>query len=221
MKTRLFLFSLCTLLFSSCIVKSIQPFYVKSAIVKNDDFIGDYQDHKKGVWAIASFEKKWKYENANIKPTEISIEDKKALERYKKGYFIEYTRKNNKASFIGIPFKVNNTWFIDFTPFEFESDDLNTLAAQHLLKTHSVAQFVKHTDGSNQLKWLSEKAIKHLIENQKLRLKHEKTGFDEDLVLTAKSNELFQFLEKFISTSFEDKWDNDNIYILTPINAKP
>lgn len=220
MKTRIGILVIGLLLFSSCIIKSIQPFYLDSATALNENFIGNYKDNKKGTWQINSFEKKWAYENANIKPGEISIEDKNALERYKNGYFIEYTRKENKASFLGMSFKVNENWFIDFTPFEFESN-INTLAAQHLVKTHSVAQFIENSDGTKELKWLSEKAIKALIDNKKLRLKHERTGFDEDLVLTASSKELYSFLVKFSVTEFENKWDNDVIYKLIPTNAKP
>ena len=65
------------------------------------------------------------------------------------------------------------------------------------------------------------KSSGHFTRTKKLRLKHEITGLDEDLVLTASSQELYNFLKKFMSSDFDDKWDNDDIYTLTPDNAKP
>ena len=123
--------------------------------------------------------------------------------------------------FIAMPFKVNKHLFIDFTPFDIDADDLNKFAGQHLLKTHSTAYLKINEDKSITLKWLSEKAINNLIENKKLRIKHEITGVKKDLILTAKSEELHNFLKKFMQTDFENKWDNDDIYILKSANAKP
>lgn len=219
MKTRGIVILLCLFLFSSCIVKSIQPFYIKEAIKYNPILKGDWTDHKKGEWKIVSFKEEW--EKETDPNTKLSKEDRNAYERYKNGYYIKYVKKESEASFIAMPFKVNEHLFIDLTPFEYDSDDLNKLVAQHLLKTHSTAHVEINDDNSIKLKWLSEKAVGSLIRNKKLRLKHESTGIDEDLVLTATSEELHAFLKKFMSSDFEDKWDNDDIYSLTRSNAKP
>jgi len=60
-----------------------------------------------------------------------------------------------------------------------------------------------------------------LIEANTLKIKHEKTGIEEDeLILTASSSELYRFLEKFMSSTIEDKWEKDEIYTLRRSNAK-
>ena len=118
-----------------------------------------------------------------------------------------------------MPFKVGKELFVDITPFEYDSDDLNSLAAQHLLKTHSTAYVHFKDDKTFDLKWLSEKVIKQLFNDQKLRLKHEESGIDDDLILTATSEELHAFLEKFITTDMDNKWDNDDVYSLKPSDA--
>ncbi|MFD1061653.1 hypothetical protein ACFQ1Q_00230 [Winogradskyella litorisediminis] len=218
MKTRLVLVSLCVLLFSSCIVKSIQPFYTKSSINYSGKLVGNWTDNKNGQWDIRSFKDEW--EKETDPNTTLSKESKEAFERFKDGYYIKYKKKDTEASFIAMPFMVDEHLFIDLTPFEYDSDDLNKLVAQHLLKTHSTA-FVDITNEGFTFKWLSEKAVNKLITEKRLRIKHERTGIDEDLVLTATSEELHNFLKKFMVSDFEDKWDNDDIRRLKPNNAKP
>lgn len=218
MKPRIILLTISVLLLSSCIVKSIQPFYTQSSIKFDSKLVGNWVDKKKGEWEIVSFKDEWKKETDPN--TKLSKEDKEAYEGYKDGYYIRYIKKEREASFIAIPFLVNDKLFIDLTPFEYNSDDLNKLAAQHLLKTHSAA-YVEFKDENPTLKWLSEKAINNLIRENRLRIKHEKTGIDEDLVLTATSEELHSFLKKFMASNIEEKWNNDVIYKLTPKDAKP
>ena len=120
-----------------------------------------------------------------------------------------------------MPFKVNEHLFLDFTPFEYEDDALNPLVAQHLLKTHSVAKVDLNPDGSIKLSWLSEEVVNPLFNENKIRLKHEKTGVSEDLILTATREELHAFLVKFMKSDLEKKWDKDDMYTLTSVNAKP
>lgn len=219
MKTRGFIIVICLFLFSSCIVKSIQPFYTQSAIKYNPILKGDWRDSNNGKWKIVSFKEEW--EKENDPNTKLTKEDREAYKKYKDAYYIQYIKKESEAAFIAMPFTVNEHLFIDLTPFEYDSSDLNKLVAQHLLKTHSTAYVKINDDNTIKLKWLSEKAVGSLIRNKKLRLKYESTGIDEDLVLTAKSEELHAFLEKFMSSEFEDKWDKDDIYTLTPSDAKP
>lgn len=219
MKRKLVILSFSILLFTSCVVKSIHPFYVKNAEAFNENLIGKWTDNKKGSWEIVSYKEEWHKENKD--QSKISLKDKKHLAKWKNSYYLIHTNKENEAIFIAMPFKVNNHLFIDFTPVEFEAEDLNTFAGKHLLTTHSTAYLKINEDKSITLKFLSEKAIHNLIENKKLRIKHERVGVNQDLILTASSEELHNFLEKFMETDFEGKWDNQDIYKLEPANAKP
>ena len=54
MKTRIVLFVACLLLFNSCIVKSLNPFYIVAAVKFEKAFIGDWQDDDGGIWKVAS-----------------------------------------------------------------------------------------------------------------------------------------------------------------------
>lgn len=206
-------------LFSSCIVKSIQPFYTLDKLSYNEKLVGEFTDAKKSKWTFFSFKEEWEAENTD--PTKIMKEDRDAFDRYKDGYVVQYVKKDEEAFFIAMPFKVNEHLFLDFTPFEYEDDALNPLVAQHLLKTHSVAKVDFNPDGSIKLSWLSEEVVNPLFNENKIRLKHEKTGVSEDLILTATSEELHAFLVKFMKSDLEKKWDKDDMYTLTSVNAKP
>lgn len=219
MKRNIVLLTLSVLLFSSCIVKSIQPFYSNNTINFDKRLVGNWTTGKTSSWNIESFKDKW--EKETDPKTEISEFDKKIFENYKNGYYINYIKNETEASFIAMPFMVDEHLFLDFIPFETNSDDLNKLAGQHLLKTHSATFVEFQKNGSVKLKWLSQSTMNKLIEKNKVRIKYETVGFDEDYVLTAKSEELHKFLKKFMSSDIENKWDNDVIKTLTPTNAKP
>jgi hypothetical protein len=217
MKPKHVLAVLALVLFSSCIVKSINPFYLKEKVKFNPKLVGSWSSSKTSTWEIVSF--KSAYEEETKDDSQLSQEGRDAFERYKEAYIIQYTSSNKEASFIAMPFLVGEHLFLDFTPFEYESEDLNSLAAQHLLKTHSVTYVDFQDDGSVKLKWLDESVVKELIKSNKMRIKHEETGIDDDFVLTARSEELYRFLEKFMASDIENKWDKDVIKTLKPNNA--
>ncbi|MBO3116452.1 hypothetical protein J4050_06820 [Winogradskyella sp. DF17] len=219
MKAKHFILILSLVLFSSCIVKSLKPFYLKEHIKFNKNLVGNWTTGKSSTWEIVSFKEAWKKENKDN--SEISEEEKKAYKTYKDSYFITYTSSEKEAMFIAMPFMVGEHLFLDFTPFEYQSEDLNSLAAQHLLKTHSAAFVDFQDDGSVKLRWLDESVVSKLIDENKIRIKHEITGIDEDFVLTATSEELYRFLEKFMTPSIENKWDKDSTKTLKPVNAQP
>ena len=218
MKTRGILLILSVLLFSSCIVKSLQPFYIKSSESFDKQLVGKWTDNEKGVWEIISFKAEFEKENNG---EEIKEDDKKILETYKNGYYIKYTRKEKEALFIGVSFMVGNNLFLDLTPFDFDEDGINKLAARHLLATHSAAYVEFNKDKSVNLKWVSDQVIGNLISNNKLRISHQKVGIEEDIILTATSKELHNFLRKFMKNEMENKWDKDANLTLKPTNATP
>ena len=218
MKVKIIIPLLAFLFLSSCIVKSLHPFYTKEKRSFNEQLIGTWEDSKKGKWEIVSFKTEWEKET---KPqTKLTKEDKEEYENYKDGYVINYIKKEKEGLFIAMPFEIEGDLFLDLTPFYYESDDLNGLVAQHLFKTHSAAKVVFQDNGGFHLKFLSEEKVKPLFTENSIRLKHEKSGVDEDLILTSKSEELYEFLKKFNNSNIEGRWDED-VYKLSKIDAKP
>ncbi|MDT0557466.1 hypothetical protein RM697_02325 [Ichthyenterobacterium sp. W332] len=209
---------LILLLMQSCIMKSLNPFYKKESIVYNASLIGEWKDSKKGKWQIASFKEEFEKENSGQEY--LNNEDKESLEKYKDGYIISYTKSDKEAIFIAVPFKVNEQLYIDFTPFYYEDDDLNNLLSQHLLKTHSVAKLIVNTSEIS-FSFLSEEVMKDIFKENKIRLNHTNTGIDDNLLLTANSSELHNFLTKFDKLDIENKWRSSDVFNLKKINVQP
>jgi len=218
MKTKILILLASTLLFCSCIVKSLNPFYVNKAVSFQETLIGNWEDDDQGSWQIVSVEQAYLEEMKENKPDE---QDSKTIEKYGKGYFVMHTRSKKEASFLAMPFTIDGELFMDFIPFNYDTKGTNTLATQHLLKTHSVAKLKIIDDKKVEMIWLDEDRLKQLFEQNKIRIKHERVGLDESLLLTASSEELYQFLKKYNASDIENKWKSDEKFILTASNAKP
>ncbi len=219
MKTRGTLLVLIILLFSSCIVKSLQPFYIKDRLSFNKNLLGNWTDNKKGQWTIESI--KAKFEEDKKESVKLSEEDIRAYESYKNGYYLNYINKDKVAGFIAMPFKIDEQYFLDFIPIEIEDEEINSLAAEHLLKTHSVAKLDFNSDNKISISWLSEERIDDLLNNGNMRLKHEVVGPSETLLLTATSEELYAFLKKYMKANIEDKWKKSDMLTLIKTDARP
>jgi hypothetical protein len=219
MKTKGLILILTVFLCSSCIVKSLQPFYTKDSLSFNEKLIGNWIDNKKGQWTVESI--KEKFDQDRKEGIVLSEEDLHAFEAYKKGYYVKYVKQNNEAGFIAMPFKIREQYFLDFIPIEIEDEEINSLAAAHLLKTHSVSKLDIKSDDELSFSWLSEKRVTDLFSQSKLRLKHENIGPEETLLLTATSKELYAFLQKYMQAEIKDKWKSTDRLTLTKVNAKP
>ncbi len=218
MKSKAIILIGCCLLLTSCIVKSIRPFYISDATEYQEYLVGTWTDNKKNTWEVASFRDLMEKDKKD--GIKLSTEDKAAFEKYKDGYIISYIKKDKKSEFVAMPFKVDNQLFIDFIPFDFEEIS-NDLLSQHLLKTHSVAKVDRQEDNTVKIIWLDEGRIKDLFKKDQLKLKHEKVGLDESFVLTATSEELYKFLKKYNSSTIKNKWETSEKFTLTRIDAQP
>ena len=216
MKLKTVILICCLVVLNSCIVKSLQPFYTTESIAYQKDFVGKWIDNKKHTWEVISFKKAFLEEN---KTSKISEEDKAIFEKYKEGYFVALTKKDEESVFLTMPFIVDGQLFMDFIPFNYE-DLTDDLVSQHLLNTHSVAKIDKE-ENNLKITWLDEDRLKDLFKKDLLKLKHETVGFDESFVLTASSEELHRFLKKYINSNIENKWESSEKFILTKVNAQP
>jgi len=218
MKTRSLILLCLLAFFSSCIVKSIQPFYIAEATEYQTHLIGEWTDDKKATWTVVSFKDMFLEDNKDW--AKVSDEDKVAYQKYKDGYFIIRTKNDKESVFMAMPFKIDEQLFMDFIPFDYE-DISNDLVSQHLLRTHSVAKIDTLESNTLNITWLDESRLTDLFKKDKLKLKHEKVGIDESFVLTATSKELYAFLKKYMKADIENKWESSEKYTLTKTNAQP
>jgi hypothetical protein len=207
-------------------VRSLNPFYTQDKIKYEPALLGEWTT-KTSKWKFQSFKKLWLEDKKKDK--QISLEDKQIFELYKDSYIVEYqkTSSSNKiedmgfSNFVVTPFKVNDDILLNFYPLEYETESLDNLVAQHILNTNSVCLVEFLEKGTIKLKWLDEDVINRLIDEEKLKIKHEKIGIDQgDLILTASSEELYRFLEKFLKSDTENKWEQDQTYTLNKIDVR-
>jgi len=213
MKSKALILLASVLLLNSCIVKSLQPFYTKGDISYIESLIGEWTDQKKGAWTVTSVKAEFaKNQKENIA---FSEESKKTYKAYKDGYIIKYIKNEKEAMFLAMPFKIQESYFLDFIPFDFDTEGINNLAASHLVKAHSVAKLEYDNTNTISFLWLTEEHIKNLFKENTLRLKHELIGIEEELLLTASSQELSAFLKKYNTSSIKDKWKSSDTMTLT------
>jgi len=217
----LFLLAISCLLLSSCFVKSLHPFYTSKTIAFDTRFIGEWEDEKKGIWTVIPFKEKF-LEEEKTPLEEMSQESQIIYEKYKEGYYVNYKKNGKESDYLVIPFQLKNQLFLDFTPLFVDSNDLSSLTQNHLIPTHSLVKFDVLKNNSISMKWLDESRLTELFKNNKIKIKHEKTGIaDDGILLTASSEELQKFIKKYMSSNDDEKWSTDTNFTLTKADVKP
>lgn len=208
--------SICILLFSSCVIKSLHPFYTKETISFDKSLLGEWNDSKKGTWKIVSFKDEMKKENDM---SEIKNELAKVYKEYQNSYYIQRTFDNVEVIFIATPFKIKNQAFLDFFPMD-NQDDVDNLLQSHSVYTHSLVKYDVQKNGNIEIKWLDENKIEALFKENKIKMKHETFGLlNEKYLLTASSKELQKFIEKYMASSDSEKWETSTKFTLQKTNA--
>jgi len=119
-----------------------------------------------------------------------------------------------------MPFKIKDQLFLDFYPVDYEEGNLNKLVSYHLLKTHSLVKIDIASDGILKLRWFDEDKISELIKSNRIKIKYEKVGIDETILLTASSDELQKFIAKYMDSDDKDKWKTSVHFDLKRVNEK-
>jgi len=201
------LFIVLALLLTSCIVKSLQPFYTKDVLYYEPKLIGNWVDNDNGVWNVKPFQEIYK-------PVEGQL-DKNQIRMYSQynniSYYVRYENKTGKSAFLAVPFKIQNQIFLDFSPIEDNEslDCVNDLYSWHLVGSHSLAKLDIDSKENISIKWLDSEKLETLLKENKIKIKYEKIGLDENVVLTASSEELVKFIEKYMASEDPDKWKTD------------
>jgi hypothetical protein len=91
-------------------------------------------------------------------------------------------------------FKIDKQVYLNFYPDQSEMNGTDGFYEYHLLPVHSFAKLI-NKDGQMELKFLNRNKFSKLIENQMIKIKHEKT--DDHIILTASTRNLQKFIEKY------------------------
>ncbi|CAM1345201.1 hypothetical protein [Tenacibaculum amylolyticum] len=211
MKIRNIILILSIVICNSCIVKSLNPFYTENSIEFNKNFLGTWTDNHNDTWEIISTKEEF------LKGKEkISKEDEAFLEKYRSSYITVYKENSKTSYFIATPFKIKNQYFLDFIPYNFEKKNINSLLEDHIIYTHSLVKLDILKDGKINIKWFDEERLKKLFQEKRIKIQHRRTGIiEEDILLTASSEELYTFLKKYMLTEEAEKWETEAKFTLT------
>jgi len=114
-------------------------------------------------------------------------------------YILTYTRKEfgelDTVRMMTHLTEINDVLYANFYPFNTEHLNYGTFSA-NIVKAHSFAKLEFSNDGLS-IYFFDTEMLEDLINNRQIRLKHEKIGVDDDVVITASTRELRSFLEKY------------------------
>ena len=221
-KPRLLILTLGFLVFNSCVVKSLFPFYTDSSIYFEKRFIGTWVDSENAKWEVLLFQNVILKENNKNKASELDEDQFRIYNKYKNSYVVYFEKDNTKSSFLAMPFKINDQLFLDFTPIEDKEieETKNDLYKIHLIGTHTLAKVDVINNNKVDINWFSSEKLEELFEQDKIKIKHEKVGFSETILLTASSEELEKFIKKYMDSKDEGKWKTDVEFNLERVNEK-
>lgn len=228
--------ALAATLLTSCVVKSLKPFYTKETLAYDASLLGKWKE-KNRTWEIHSMTELIKKDlpilkkdstnhsttnsythsasvtiNGKTKKMDIDLfKDKELNDIYKNSYlFINKPNdiKETEELYVVVPFKIKGQVFLDFTPFEIKGTTTNGFASMHHIGIHTLAKL--HKNGEKlKISWLAEDKIEELFEQKKIRIKHEKIGIERnEILLTASSKELQKFIAKYMDSSDTNKWSS-------------
>lgn len=112
-----------------------------------------------------------------------------------KHYVITYQENKINYTWSAALAKIGQSIFISLSPEQ--SDDGKTITSPSGQSTYSFAKLEWTTANAFQLHFLNGDFIKQLVLENKVRIKHEYDPLFETFVITASSQDLDQFLEKY------------------------
>lgn len=188
MKNKTIVFvSLALLFFFSGCIPSLHPLYTKDKLV--------ILNQLEGLWTERANESEKQYEKWNF----IKKENGQYL-------LIHEDTKKRKAAFDVNVLQLGDQYFIDFYPVEMPKQNKklnfsllpgnnNDMLDIHLLPVHTFAKLnVKH--GSVKIQFFDPDYLENLLKRRQIKIRHEELS-DKGFVLTASSEELQKFVQKY------------------------
>lgn len=195
MKTRKILYAaLLTVFLSGCVVHSFYPLYTPEDLFPNDILVGD--------WSEDEDEQMMDYEEAVWSFTH--PKNKKTGEVDSTTYNLLIREKGSVVSKFSVHvIELGGHYFLDFYLEEYNPNDDIDLADFHIIPVHTFAKLTIK-EGVLQINWFDPGWLSKLIQENKIRIHHEKN--DDLYLLTAKPHELQKFVTKYVDSeeAFKD-----------------
>ncbi|MCF8391292.1 MAG: hypothetical protein K9H12_11410 [Bacteroidales bacterium] len=186
MKNKLILVAtILSIVVSSCIVKSIHPFYYDKDVEFKTELLGTWLDSDSSKWEFSQ---------------RIFQESFLGAEKKDKSYKAVYYEDEKDTSYFNVHlFKLKEKYYLDFLP-EVEDNIGDKFGSIHFIPTHSIARVEFVGDNNICFFWYDQDWLANLFEQNRIKISHEfiKTpGSSEEYILTAETSELQKFLVKY------------------------
>ena len=182
-------FFLVILLFTGCLT-TLHPIFTEKDLVYKPELIGNWNitkdDNKDGSAEIQSLEK-----TVELPGKISSIRNK--------GYLITYKDKGNEitGSYIAFLARIGKHLYFDYYPVPLETEKkADEFYMQHFVKMHTPYRVNILKNGGFELNQLESSYLGKLIEEKKIRIRHE-INSDDKAVITASTEELQQYILKY------------------------
>jgi hypothetical protein len=180
-----YMITMAMLAMTGCLVSSLHPFYKEKDKYYDPVMAGSWMDEDSCLWTI--------------EPNMVS-ESFMGEQVPDQSYLITYYEETDKAgTFIGTLFRINGITYVDFYPEPDEEHCVTELTCWHHFPTHTLAR-VQYNSDSILLYWFGEEWLNDLLEQNRIRIKHETLEVSSDYsrhVLTASTDELQKFIRKY------------------------
>ena len=183
-------FAFLLIFLSSCLT-TLHPIFTEKDLAYDPKLIG--------TWNIEREGNKERVTISNL-ATENSLELPGNISGVKeKGYLISYQHEEGKnpERYIAFLARIGKYLYFDYYPADKKEDQkLDEFAGAHWVKMHTSYRVEILNDGSFELSQLDGSYVNSLIDQKKIRINHE-TGADDNIVITASTSELQQYLIKY------------------------
>lgn len=201
-KVLLFFFSLITLLIAGCGLTTLHPIFTPDDLVMDNRLLGKWESDK--TW--------YRFDPA----TTVAIEDIPEKLRPLANRFYSLTTETGLN--LAFMVKIGEHYYLDVYPIESRTEkNIDPFFKKHKLRMHTVHRLDYEGPSSFHLLNFEEDYLKNLIRKKQLRIAYtevKKSDSDEeDIVITASTSQLQQFLLKYGSD--KNAYDKDEEKIFT------
>lgn len=186
-----FLFAFLLVLLNGCL-STLHPIFTEKDLAYNPALIGNWTtqtDDKTAMVTIANLD------------NEKSVELPGNISSIKqKGYLVIYKDENGNITeqYIAFLARIGKHLYFDYYPADIkEEKKLDEFFTAHFIKIHTSYRVDLNKDGGFQLSQLDQDYVNKLIEENKIRIRHEKDEDGKIGVITASTQELQQYLIKY------------------------
>jgi len=191
----------------SC-VTSLQPLATYKTAVTDDRLSGTWKsddvDYTVQKFYNSDLFKKLKKEMDKNKTDTSKTLTKKETEDsilYARSYVVKYTKDNIEYHMFGTMVKLNGQYFINFTAADINTNEQNEQAFEitltDRLATYTIARVKFNNANSLQLDFIDGSFLYEQVKAGRMKIKNERDDLYDTFLITASTNELQQFIEKY------------------------